>query len=136
MQANGVAGRNNSTRDDVVAVHQGASDGLADAIDVNRRSGDESDDEADGGSQQSWDHQHTEPTDIETVVGGGDPLAEGLPTRSAGALLDGGGHENGKQPVGRIPAANKKGRKTDALNVKEVCESDTDGLLRLSDRSD
>ena len=136
MQADGVAGRNNSTRDDVVAVHQGASDGLADAIDVNRRSGDESDDEADGGSQQSWDHQHTEPTDIETVVGGGDPLAEGLPTRSAGALLDGGGHENGKQPVGRIPAANKKGRKTDALNVKEVCESDTDGLLRLSDRSD
>ena len=100
MQANGVAGRNNSTRDDVVAVHQGASDRLADAIDVNRRSGDECDDEADGGSQQSWDHQHTEPTDIQTVVGGGDPLAEGLPARSAGALLDGGGHENGKQPMG------------------------------------
>ena len=80
MQADGVAGRNNSTRDDVVAVHQGASDGLADAIDVNRRSGDESDDEADGGSQQSWDHQHTEPTDIETVVGAGDPLAKRFPS--------------------------------------------------------
>ena len=135
MQADGVAGRNNSTRDDVVAVHQGASDRLADAIDVNRRSGDESDDEADGGSQQSWDHQHTEPTDIQTVVGGGDPLAEGLPARSAGALLDGGGHENGKQPVGRNPAANKKGRLTDMRNVKEVCEAVTDRPLSLPDRS-
>ena len=62
------AGRNNSTGDDVVAVDQGASDGLTDAIDVDRRSGDESDDEADGGSQQCGDHQHTEPTDIQTVV--------------------------------------------------------------------
>ena len=103
MQADGVAGRNNSTRDDVVAVHQGASDWLADAIDVNRRSGDESDDEADGGSQQSWDHQHTEPTDIQTVVGGSNPLAEGLPARSAGALLDGGGHENGNTACGTNP---------------------------------
>merc|ERR1711943_164722 len=48
VQADSVAGRNNSTGDDVVAVDQGASDGLADAIDVDRRSGDESDDEADG----------------------------------------------------------------------------------------
>ena len=52
VQADGVGRRNNSTRDDVVAVDQGASDRLTDAIDVNRRSGDESDDEADGGSQQ------------------------------------------------------------------------------------
>ena len=120
VQADGVAGRNNSTRDDVVAVDQGASDGLTDAIDVDRRSGDESDDEADGGSQQSGDHQHTEPTDIQTVVGGGHPLAEGLPTRSAGALLDGGSHENGK----KCPRKDglRKGR--DALphpNVTEVC---------------
>ena len=97
VQADGVAGRNNSTGDDVVAVDQGASDGLTDAIDVDRRSGDESDDEADGGSQQCGDHQHTEPTDIQTVVGGGDPLTEGLPAGSAGALLEGGGHENGKK---------------------------------------
>merc|ERR1712185_185985 len=120
VQADGVAGRNNSTRDDVVAVDQGASDRLADAIDVNRRSGDESDDETDGGSQQGRDHQHTEPTDIQTVVGGGDPLAEGLPARSAGALLDGGGHENGKKYPRRDGL--RKGR--DALpppNVTEVC---------------
>merc|ERR1712054_63216 len=96
VQADGVAGRNNSTGD-VVAVDQGASDGLTDAIDVDRRSGDESDDETDGGSQQSGDHQNTEPTDIQTVVGGGDPLTEGLPAGSAGALLEGGGHENGKK---------------------------------------
>merc|ERR1711991_1231715 len=97
VQADGVGRRNNSTGDDVVAVDQGASDRLTDAIDVDRRSGDESDDEADGGSQQGGDHQHTEPTDIQTVVGGGDPLTEGLPAGSAGALLEGGGHENGKK---------------------------------------
>ena len=120
MQADGVAGRNNSTRDDVVAVHQGASDRLADAIDVNRRSGDESDDEADGGSQQGGDHQHTEPTDIQTVVGGGDPLAEGLPARSAGALLDGGGHENGK----KCPRGDGLWKGQESLpppNVKQYC---------------
>merc|ERR1711939_860820 len=97
VQTDGVGGRNNSTRDDVVAIDQGASDRLTDAVDVNRRSGDESDDEADGGSQKGGDHQHTEPTDIQTVVGRGDPLAEGLPAGSAGALLEGGGHENGKK---------------------------------------
>merc|ERR1712216_610954 len=73
VQANGVAGRNNSTRNDVVAIEQGASDGLADAVDVNRRCGDESDDEAGGSCEQCGDHQNTEPTDIKTVVGGGDP---------------------------------------------------------------
>ena len=78
-------------------------------------------------AKQCWDHQHTEPTDIQTVVGGGDPLAEGLPARSAGALLDGGGHENGKQPVGRNPAANKKGRLTDVAQCK--------GSLRSRHRS-
>merc|ERR1712100_552997 len=97
VQADGVGGRNNSTRNDVIAVDQGASNGLTDAVDVNRRSGNESNDEADRGSQQGGDHQKTEPTDIQTVVGGGDPLTEGLPAGSAGALLEGGGHENGKK---------------------------------------
>merc|ERR1712100_63002 len=97
VQADGVGGRNNSTRDDVVAVDQRASDRLTDAVDVNRRCGNESNNEADGGSQQCGDHQHTEPTDIQTVVGGGDPLTEGLPAGSAGELLEGGGHENGKK---------------------------------------
>ena len=32
--------------------------------------------EADGCSQQGWDHQDAEPTNIKTVVGGGDPFAE------------------------------------------------------------
>merc|ERR1712100_998464 len=109
VQADGVGGRNNSTGDDVVAIDQRASDRLTDAVDVNRRSGNESNDEADGGSQQCGDHQHTEPTDIQTVVGGGDPLAEGLPAGSAGALLEGGGHENGKKCSRRNGL--RKGRK-------------------------
>merc|ERR1712100_480945 len=83
VQADSVAGRNNSTGDDVVAIDQGAGNGLADAVDVNRRSGDEGNDEADGGSQQSGDHQHTEPAHIKAVVGGSDPLTEGLPAGSA-----------------------------------------------------
>jgi len=100
VQADGVAGRNNGAGDDVVAVHQRAGDGLTDAIDVHRGSSDEGDDEADGGGQQAGDHQHAEPAHIEAVVGGGDPLAELLPTGSAGALLESGGHENG---VGGAP---------------------------------
>ena len=94
VQADGVAGRNNSTGDDVVAVEQGAGDRLADAVDINRGSGDEGNDEAGGSSQQSRDHQNTEPTHIEAVVGAGDPLAELLPRRGAGALLNGGLHES------------------------------------------
>ncbi len=95
VQADSVAGRNNSTGNDVVAIHQGAGYGLTDAVDVDGGRGDESHDEADGGSQEARDHQHTEPAHIEAVVGGGDPLAELLPAISAGALLESGGHENG-----------------------------------------
>jgi hypothetical protein len=49
VQADGVGGRNNSTGDDVVAIDQRTSDWLTDAVDVNRRCGDEGNDEADGG---------------------------------------------------------------------------------------
>merc|ERR1712100_1015937 len=105
VQADGVRGRNNSTGDDVVSIDQGASNRLTDAVDVNRGSGDESDDETNGGSQQCGDHQHTEPTDINTVVGGGDPITEGLPAGSARALLEGGGHENGKECPNRDEGA-------------------------------
>merc|ERR1712159_953521 len=45
VQADGVAGRNNSTRDDVVAVEKGAGNRLADAVNINRGSGDEGNDE-------------------------------------------------------------------------------------------
>ena len=94
MQADGVAGRNNSTRDDVVAVDQGASNGLADAIDVNRRSGDESDDEANGGSQQARNHQDSKPTHINAVVGVGDPITKGCPVALASAANCGGHGRN------------------------------------------
>jgi len=58
---------------------QGASHRLADAVDINRRSGDESDDEASGSGKQTRDHQHTEPTHIDAVVGVSDPLTKVLP---------------------------------------------------------
>ena len=90
MQADGVAGRNNSTGDDVVAVDQGASDGLADAIDINRGSGDKGNGEADGGRQEAGNHQHAEPTHIDAVVGVGHPLTKGFPIALASAANCGG----------------------------------------------
>src|SRR6476469_2297628 len=74
VEATGVGRRHNCTRDDVVAVDEGASDGLTDTIDVNGRSRDESDDEADGGREQGRNHQDAEPAYIEAVVGAGDPI--------------------------------------------------------------
>ena len=124
MQADGVAGRNNSTRDDVVAVDQRASNGLTDAVDVDGGCCDERNYEAGGGSQQGGDHQHTEPAHVQAIVGGGDPLAEGLPAIGAGALLNGGGHENGKS-AGTNPSSGKESRITDPVNVKVVCAADT-----------
>ena len=79
VKTNCVGRGNNCTRDDVVAVHERTSDWFADAVDIHRRSSDERNDEADGCCQQSWDHQHTEPTDIQTVVGGGYPGTKVFP---------------------------------------------------------
>merc|ERR1711991_771435 len=90
VQANGVGRRNNSTGDDVVAVDQGASDGLTDAIDINRWSGDKGNGEADGGRQEAGNHQHAEPTDIDAVVGVGHPLTKGFPIALASAANCGG----------------------------------------------
>jgi hypothetical protein len=102
VQADGVAGRNNSTRNDVVAVYQGASDRLADAIDVNRRSGDESDDETDSGSQQARNHQDSKPTHINAVVGVGDPIAKGSPVALASAANCGGhGRKKTEKPFSK-----------------------------------
>jgi hypothetical protein len=69
VQANGVRRRNNCTGDDVVAVHQRASNRLTDTIDVHGRGSDEGDDEAGGGGKQGWYHQDAEPAYIEAVVG-------------------------------------------------------------------
>ena len=54
-----------------------------------------SNDETGGSSKQGGDHQYTEPTHVEAVVGAGDPLTKLLPRRSAGALLNCGFHEFG-----------------------------------------
>ena len=79
--------------DDVVAVEQGAGDGLADAVDINRGSGDEGNDVTDRGRQKAGDHQNTEPTHIDAVVGIGDPLAKALPGALTTAAKSS-GHEN------------------------------------------
>ena len=81
---------NNSTGDDVVAVNQGASDRLADAVDINRRCCDKGDGEADGGRQKAGNHQHTEPTHINAVVRVCDPGAERFPVALASAANSGG----------------------------------------------
>ncbi len=86
VQADGVTGGDNSTGDDVVSVHQGAGNGLTDAVDVDGGSGDEGNDEADGRGQQRWDHQHTEPAHIKAVVGGGDPRTKAIPRSFLGTL--------------------------------------------------
>ena len=85
MESDCVAARYDSTGDDVVTIEQRTSDRLADAIDVYRRSSDESDDETGSGCEQTGDHQDAEPTHIEAVIGGGDPLAERLPGITTGA---------------------------------------------------
>ena len=79
METDCIARRNNSTRDDVVAIHQRTSDGFPDTVDIDGGCCHEGNDEADSCCQQSRDHQYTKPTDIQTVVSGRDPLAEILP---------------------------------------------------------
>ncbi len=86
VQADGVTGGDNSTGDDVVSVHQGAGNGLTDAVDVDGGSGDEGNDEADGRGQQRWDHESPKPANIQPVVGGSYPATERLPRISLGSL--------------------------------------------------
>ena len=79
VQADGVAGRHNSTGDDVVAIHEAAGNGLADAVDVDGGSSDEGNDEADRSSKKSGDHKSPKPSHIESVVGGSYPLTKRFP---------------------------------------------------------
>jgi hypothetical protein len=48
---------------------------------------DEGDDEAGGGGEECWDHQHAEPADVEAVFCGCDPATEPLPYAGAFASL-------------------------------------------------
>ena len=80
MESDCVAARYDSTGDDVVTIEQRTSDGFADTIDVHRGSSDECDDEANCSGEECRNHQGTEPTDIETVVGGCYPLAKRFPS--------------------------------------------------------
>jgi hypothetical protein len=80
MQSDCVAGGNDSSGDDVVSIHERASDWLANPIDVDRGSSDERDDEAGGGSQEARHHDDAEPADVQAILRRGDPLAEGTPS--------------------------------------------------------
>ena len=85
VKTNCIGTRDDSTRDDVVAIHERTSNGFTNTIDVHRGSSDESDDETDGCCKQRRDHQNAEPTNIKTVVCIGNPIAEGFPVRHARA---------------------------------------------------
>ena len=80
VQPDGIAGRNNGTGNNVVAIHQAAGNRFADSVDVDWGSSDEGNDKADCCGKQSWNHDNTKPTHVEAVVGGCDPLAKGLPS--------------------------------------------------------
>ena len=69
VQSNSIGRRDNSTRDDVVSVHERTSNRFTDAINVHWGSTDECNDEASCSSKQAWDHQNAEPTHIEAVIG-------------------------------------------------------------------
>ena len=79
VETDSVGRRDNCTRDDVVAIHERTSNWFTDAVNVHRRSSDESDDETDSSSEQRRDHQDAKPTDIQTIVGRGNPIAEIIP---------------------------------------------------------
>jgi len=84
------AGRNNSTGDDVVAVIKEPGEQARDAVRMSTGAGHE------GHEKQMVAASRvgiiSTPTNrIQAVVGGGDPLTELTPGRSAGALLHGGG---------------------------------------------
>ncbi len=85
VQTDSVRRRDNSTRDDVVTIHERTSDGFTDTVNIDGGSSNKCYDEADGSSKQAGNHQDAEPTDIETVIGAGDPVAKLFPLR--GLLL-------------------------------------------------
>ena len=82
---NCVRRRNNSTRDDVVAIHPENQQLVHGCRRCPRGSSDECGDEADGELPTGWDHQHTKPTDIETVVCRTIPRTKSSQVDAAGA---------------------------------------------------
>lgn len=79
MHADGVRGGDDGTADDVVAIQKRPGDGLTDAIDIDGWRGNEGSDEAGGRSKEGGEHESSEPSDVETVLGRGDPVGETLP---------------------------------------------------------
>ena len=88
VKTDSIRRRHNGTRDDVVAIHERTCNRFTDSVDVHRRSSDEGGDETDSCCEQRRDHQDAEPTDIQTVVGRGDPFAERSPVRDPTALSE------------------------------------------------
>ena len=80
VEANCVRAGNNSTRDDVVTVHERSSNWFADAVDVHRRSSNECGNEANCSGKKGWDHKNAKPADIQAIIGRSDPFAEIFPS--------------------------------------------------------
>ena len=68
VESDGVGAGDDGSGDDVVSIHERASDWLANPVNVNGRGSDESDDEARRGGEQTRNHQNAEPTNIEAVI--------------------------------------------------------------------
>ena len=80
VEANCVRARNNCTGDDVVTIHERSSNWFANAIDVHRRSSDESGNETNSSGKKGWDHKNAKPADIKAIIGRSDPFAERFPS--------------------------------------------------------
>jgi hypothetical protein len=80
VKTNSIRRRDNSTRDDVVTIHERTSNGFTDAVDVHRGRTDESDDETSSSGEEARNHEDPEPTNIQTIVSAGYPVAELFPS--------------------------------------------------------
>ena len=69
MQANSIRTGNNCTRDDVVTVEERSGNRFANTIDINGRSGNKGNDEADCCGEERWNHDDPKVPDVQSVIG-------------------------------------------------------------------
>ena len=80
VETNSIGARDNSTRDDVVTIHERTSNGFTDAVDVHRGSTNKGNDETSSSGEQARNHEDSEPTNIQTIVSAGYPIAKLFPS--------------------------------------------------------
>jgi len=79
VKSNCIRRRNNSTRDNVVSIHERTSNWFPNTVNIDSWSSNKRDDKADSCSKESWNHKSSEPSNIKTVVCGCNPLAKRFP---------------------------------------------------------